>query len=115
MMKTVQAMIVLIFTLIAAGCSTPASIYGLAADERSMTAIAADTAISAAIQETILKESDMKVLDISAYCFNGNAYLVGEYDKEVQKEKAVRIAKNTNGVKHVEARLFPKKQNDAAG
>lgn len=112
-MKASDTMIVLIMTAMVAGCSTSGVIYDLAADERSATAIVSDNVIKTAIQGSLLEDREMKILDISVYCYNGFVYLIGEYDRDVQKEKAVRIARSTKGVKHVEARLFPKKHNDA--
>lgn len=106
-------LIMLIMTGMVAGCSTSGVIYDLAADERSATAIVSDNVIKTAIQGSLLEDREMKILDISVYCYNGSVYLVGEYDKDAQREKAVKIAKSTKGVKQVEARLFPKRHNDA--
>jgi len=114
-MKTINMIITFFIALIVAGCSASGMIYDLAADERSVTAIASDSVITSTIQKSILEAGDMKILDISVYCYNGHVYLVGEYDKIAQKEKAAKIAKSTSGVKQVDVRLFPKKQNDACG
>jgi hyperosmotically inducible periplasmic protein len=113
--KTINMIVAFFTALIVAGCSPSGMIYDIAADERSVTAMASDSVITSTIQKSILEADDMKILDISVYSYNGQVYLVGEYDKTAQKEKAAKIAKSTSGVKHVEVRLFPKKQIDACG
>lgn len=114
-MKTARMIIAFFIVLTVAGCSASGVIYDIAADERDVTAMASDSVITSSIQKSILEAGDLKIMDISVYCYNGHVYLVGEYEKIAQKEKATKIAKSTNGVKQVEVRLFPKKQNDACG
>jgi len=94
------------------GCST---VYGVAVDERKTGVIVSDGKIKAAIQKAFLEDSDIKFLDISVYCYKGQVYLVGEYDRVLQKEKAVKISEGLEGVKSVQTYLLPKKKNDPCG
>ncbi|MGA9176821.1 MAG: BON domain-containing protein [Desulfobacterales bacterium] len=59
--------------------------------------------------------SALNSLDLSVECYKGHVYLVGEYDKPVQKERAVKIAKNVTGVDKVTSYLLPKNRNDICG
>jgi hyperosmotically inducible protein len=54
-------------------------------------------------------------MDISTYCYNGNVYLVGEYDKLEQKNQATRLAAQVPGVKSVTDHFLPKKKDEACG
>lgn len=61
-------------------CFPHGIIYGAAVDERKATTIATDKEITATIQKTFVEDGTIKVLDISSYCYDGNVFLVGEYD-----------------------------------
>jgi hyperosmotically inducible protein len=111
-MRKISAIIHLLLFMIITGCGT---IYGVAVEERKASTIAADTTITTTIGKRFLEDSDMKVFDVSAYCYNGHVYLVGEYDSAKQKEKAVEIAKGVEGVKSVQTYILPKKKDDTCG
>jgi len=98
--------------LVIVGCGT---IYGVAVEERRASVIAADAKITAAIQKGFLEDSDIKSLDISAYCYNGDVYLVGEYDRSPQKERAIIVAKGIEGVRSVHMYIPQKKKGDTCG
>jgi hyperosmotically inducible protein len=98
--------------LVIVGCGT---LYGVAVEERKTGTIAADAKIAAAIPKGFLEDSDVKALDISAYCYNGNVYLVGEYGKAPQKETAITIAKGIEGVRSVHTYILLKKKSDKCG
>jgi len=101
-----------ILLLIASGCGT---IYSAAVDERNVSTIADDTTIKGAIVKKFIDDDQIKSLDISTGCYRGHVYLVGEYDKAVQKERAIKIAKSVEGVKSVTTYLLPKKKGDLCG
>lgn len=111
-MKKYIVIIHFLLLLVIVGCGT---LYGVAVEERKTGAIAADAKIAVAIQKGFLEDSDVKALDISAYCYNGNVYLVGEYDKAPQKEKAITIAKGVEGVRSVHTYILLKKKTDKCG
>jgi hyperosmotically inducible periplasmic protein len=108
-MKKHIMIIHLLLLLAIVGCGT---IYGVAVEERKASVIAADTKITTTIQKKFLEDSDVKALDISAYCYNGDVYLVGEYDRAPQKEKAITVAKGVEGVRSVSTYILPKKKDD---
>jgi len=107
--------IYLLLLLFIFGCSPYGTIYGVAVDERKATTIASDKRITAAIEKAFLEDGTIKVLDISPYCYDGNVYLVGEYDNMVQKERAEKLANNVEGVKSVQTYLLSKKKGDSCG
>lgn len=111
-MKKHIVIIHFLLLLVIVGCGT---LYGVAVEERKPGTIAADAKIAAAIQKKFLEDSDVKALDISAYCYNGNVYLVGEYDRSPQKERAITIAKGIEGVRSVRTYILPKKKGDKCG
>lgn len=115
MRKLIIVIGVLSLLSLCCGCSPYGSIYSVAADEREAGAIVSDTKITAMIQKAFVEDRDVKVLDISVYCYNGNVYLVGEYDQARQKEQAVKIAGAAEGVKSVKTHLLPKRKDAICG
>jgi hyperosmotically inducible periplasmic protein len=111
-MKKHIVIIHFLLLLVIVGCGT---LYGVAVEERKTGTIAADAKIAAAIQKGFLEDSDVKALDISAYCYNGNVYLVGEYDRAPQKERAITIAEGIEGVRSVHTYILLKKKSDKCG
>ena len=107
-------MILSVFVLFVVNCGC-ATIYKTAVDERSVSTIASDTRIKAEILEGFVKDDTIKTLDISAACFDGHVYLAGEYETEKQKNRAIEVAKKTDGVKDVTTYLLRKKKDDSCG
>ncbi len=115
MKKLITIIGVLLLLSLVCGCSPYGSIYSVAADEREPETIVSDAKITAMIQKKFVEDPDIKVLDISVYCYKGNVYLVGEYDQAQQKERAVKIAETTEGVKSVKTHLLPKRKDAICG
>jgi len=111
-MKKIIIIPFLIFLLAVSGCGT---IYSTAVDERNVSTIASDTAIKGEIVKKFYDDDKIKSLDISTGCYRGHVYLVGEYDTVDQKNRAIKIAKSVEGVKHVTTYLLPKKKGDPCG
>ncbi len=105
-----RILLITILAIMTAGCGT---IYKAAMDERSLSQQTADASISAAIMSAYLDDDDVSVLGIEPYTFAGDVYLVGEYENTKQKNKAVSIARNTDGVKNVTTYFLPKKVDPA--
>ncbi|MFC1533202.1 BON domain-containing protein [Thermodesulfobacteriota bacterium] len=61
------------------------------------------------------KDKQVKILDISTYCYDGNVYLVGEYENPIQKRQALKLAKGVEGVKSVTGHFLPKRKGDLCG
>jgi hyperosmotically inducible protein len=103
---------ILILGFLTTGCTT---IYKSAADQRSVGKQYDDQKITMAIRERFLNDEKIKYFDISTYCYNGHVYLVGEYDTEDQKNQAVKLAKEVEGVKSVTDYFLPKREDNTCG
>ena len=100
-------MCLLILTFLQTGCGTA---YKIARDERSLSTQYRDEQITMAIRQKFMDDKSIDYLDISTYCYKGNVYLVGEYDKPDQKSKAIKLAKVVDGVKSVTGHFLPEKK-----
>ena len=123
MKNIIKIILFMIFPLLFYGCSTilttaAEQIYVTAIDQRNLKTILDDTAIKLTIINKFHDDehiSALNTLDLSIECYQGNVYLVGEYDKPVQKARAIEIAKSIQGVKKVATYLLPKNKNDICG
>ena len=104
--------LILILGFLMTGCTT---IYKSAVDERSVGKQYDDEKITMDIRQKFLGDEKVKYFDVSTYCYNGHVFLVGEYDTAVQKNQAVKLAKEVKGVKSVTDYFLPKKDNDTCG
>ena len=104
--------VILISGILITGCTT---IYKSAVDERSLGEQYDDQKITMAIRQKFMDDPKIKYFDISTYCYNGHVYLVGEYDTVDQKNQAVKLAKEVEGVKSVTDYFLPKKEDDTCG
>jgi hyperosmotically inducible protein len=94
-----------------AGTAVVYEVATVAVDERKVGVLFSDQSIDVEIKNTYFKDDVTNLRHISPHCFNGCVYLVGEYETEQEKEKAVAIAKSVKGVKSVEPYLLPKVNN----
>jgi len=60
-----------------------------------------DTAISAKIKASLIKDQELKAFEIHVETEQGIVHLTGTVDTSLQKANAVRIAKTTENVKDV--------------
>ncbi len=84
--------------------------YGLYEDERSLSTIADDTALVAAVKGRLMDEHFGEGFSASVYCFKGHVFLVGYVAPNFRK-RAVDIAKSTGGVQKVTSYWFAKDQD----
>jgi len=84
-------------------------------DERNVKTIANDTKIKGKILAEFIDDDTVKTLDISASCYEGRVYLIGEYDIVKQKDRAIEIARNIEGVESVTTYLLPKNEDSPCG
>ncbi|MDH3393601.1 MAG: BON domain-containing protein [Desulfobulbaceae bacterium] len=110
--RIVHSVVISLLLMMLSGCTT---IYSAAVDQRNIKTIAADTKIKVAIEKSFFDDKSIKVLDISAFVYDGHAYLTGEYDTSSQKKRAIAIANGTEGVKDVTTYLLAKKSGDFCG
>ncbi|MBW1766719.1 MAG: BON domain-containing protein [Deltaproteobacteria bacterium] len=99
-------------TIMVSGCTI---VYTTVMDERNVKTIASDTKIKGNILAKFIDDNTIKALDISASCYEGRVYLIGEYETIKQKERAIEIAKNIEGVKTVTTYLLSKKKDGPCG
>lgn len=111
MQRLRNALIIGVLTVAAAvvpGCIT---IYKTAVDVRDAETIAADTKIKLKILDRFVDDEKIKTLDIFTACYEGDVYLVGQYEDPAQKTRAVKIANGVEGVKSVTTHMLPKKED----
>ncbi|MDO9567621.1 MAG: BON domain-containing protein [Candidatus Desulfaltia sp.] len=112
-MKNYFAVILcLALLVIGSGCAT---IYGTAVDERNVRTVAGDIKIKTTILQKFIEDDVVKTFAIDIACYYGHVYLIGEYDAEKQKNRAIKIAGNVEGVKDVTTYLLEKKDGDPCG
>ena len=104
--------IILILAILTTGCTT---IYKSAVDKRSVGEQYDDEKITMDIRKKFTDDEKIKYFDISTYCYNGHVYLVGEYDRVDQKNQAVKLAREVEGVKSVTDYFLPKKKDETCG
>ena len=89
--------------------------YDAAVTDRKVETYAKDESIEAEIASKIIADDTAKFLDVSIFCYTGNVYLVGEYETEKQKERAITIAKGVQGVTSVSTYMLPKREVKGCG
>jgi hyperosmotically inducible protein len=112
MRKYLFTLICFILLAVVSGCTT---IYKTAVDERSIGTIARDTKIKTVILKRFIDDKNIKTLDIFAASYDGNVYLIGEYETLRQKNEAVEIARGVEGVKNVTTYMLLKKKDGPCG
>ena len=103
--------LVLGLALLITGCP-PKTIYEAAVDERSVGQQAKDTEIKAKILKDFAGDDTVKTLNFSVYCFDSHVYLVGQKETSAEEERAIEIAKNTEGVRSVSTYVLQEKGED---
>ena len=88
----------LLLILFTPGCTT---IYGAAVDERNVETIASDHKIKANILKAFSDDKTVGVLDFSVSSYEGHVFLIGEYETQAQKNRAIQIARNQQGVNNL--------------
>jgi hyperosmotically inducible protein len=63
--------------MVLSGCGTA---YKVAVDKRSLGTQATDEKITMNVRNKLGEDDALKSLSFSTYCYEGNVYLVGEYD-----------------------------------
>jgi hyperosmotically inducible protein len=90
-------------------------VYDAAVTDRKVETYAKDESIEAEIASRMIADDTAKFLDVSAFCYTGNVYLVGEYETEKQKARAISIAKGVKGVTSVSTYMLPKREVKGCG
>jgi hyperosmotically inducible periplasmic protein len=115
MKRSISLLLMLIFIALS-GCAVGGAVFyevaAIAVDERKIGVLLSDEGIEAKIEDAFLNDEVANLRSISPFCFNGCVYLVGEYATKQDKEKAITVARDVEGVKSVEAYLLPKANDD---
>lgn len=106
------AVVVFVFVSSSLGCYTA---YKTARDPRSVGVQATDQKITTKIQGKLAGEEGLAVFDIAVQVYYGHVYLVGEYGDEGDRKTAVRLARETEGVKGLSTYLLPKRDVEGCG
>jgi hyperosmotically inducible protein len=98
-----------------AAVSACGTAYKVAVDKRNLGTQAKDEQITMNIRSKLGEDETLKSLSFSTYCYEGQVYLVGEYDNPKQRTQAVKLAKEVEGVKSVKDHFLAKKKGDTCG
>ncbi|EPR44326.1 transport-associated protein [Desulfovibrio sp. X2] len=92
----------------ACGNLTPVgAVYNTAVDERSYAQQSQDRGIRTSIESDYATDSDVSYFGISVFVYLNDVYLVGTYDNAQEKDRAIQIARGTDGVRRVYTYLLP--------
>ena len=77
------------------------TIYEAAVDERKVGTIASDKTIEVKILKKLSDGESGDLIDVSVTSYNGDVFLVGEYENSTQKNRFLNSAKSVEGVRSV--------------
>lgn len=72
----------------------------------------ADRALTFEIQGRLAAERSLDAMDMNVYAYHGHVYLVGVFDREEQKRRAVEIAVESVGEERLTTYLLPEMEDD---
>ncbi|MGE4292902.1 MAG: BON domain-containing protein [Desulfovibrio sp.] len=105
-----QVFVKFLFAALLLAAISGCTVYKAAMDERSLGQIYDDEQITFLIDKELLADKDVNYLDYKAFTYLGRVYLVGEYESDVQRTKAIRIARDVEGVRSVTTYMLPKQE-----
>ncbi|MBU1042157.1 MAG: BON domain-containing protein [Proteobacteria bacterium] len=105
----------LLFALAMTSLSGCGTIYKASVDERDVGTFADDSRIESSVRARIINDPVVKLRDLSVNSYLGTVYLVGEFDADQQKMRAVRLAREVDGVRRVTIIPFQKQVDPTCG
>lgn len=111
MNKTIRVLTALSLTLFLSGCiavvagGAAAGGYYAGKDERTAKQIAKDSRITSAVKTALIREDDIKALDINVDTRSNHVTLNGHVASSEQEQLAIKIARGTKGVTGVTSKL----------
>jgi hyperosmotically inducible periplasmic protein len=108
MKKFLLFLVIALVALYTAGCST---IYEAAVDERNVSTIASDKVIEVKILKKMADVKSGDLVDVSVTSYQGNVFLVGEYENLAQKNRFLSAAKSIEGVRSVKSYFLQADKN----
>lgn len=94
------------------GCGT---IYKASVDERDVGTFVDDGRIESTVRARFVQDSQVKLRDVSVNSYRGHVYLVGEFEGDAQKARAVRLTQGVTGVGKVTVVPFAKRDDPTCG
>lgn len=94
------------------GCDT---MYKAAVDERDVGTFVDDGRIESTVRARLVQDSLVKLRDISVNSYRGQVYLVGEFESDAQKMRAVKLTQGVSGVGRVTVVPFQKRDDPTCG
>lgn len=107
------ALALLLVLIPASGCNPVLEGYKYATDPRESSVLAKDKEIANTILARYADDQSVGVLAIEPSSYVGVVYLTGDYETTAQRDRAVSLARNVDGVKAVKTYLLP--QQDVQG
>ncbi|MUM77760.1 BON domain-containing protein [Pseudodesulfovibrio sp. F-1] len=114
-MRRTVSLCVLLGLVVAVMLMPGCTVYDVAVEERNLGDWTSDKNISYAIERAYLNDELVRYLDFDAFCYEGQVFVVGQYESRDQVKRAVSIAEGTKGVRSVTTYVMPKKTRDDCG
>ncbi len=112
MPRLILCLLCLITLVGLSGCGT---IYRASVDERDLGTFVDDGRIESSVRARIINDPMVKLRDLSVNSYHGTVYLVGEFDADQQKMRAVKLAREVDGVRRVTVVPFQKRDDPSCG
>ncbi|WP_321402751.1 BON domain-containing protein [Maridesulfovibrio sp.] len=85
--------------------------YAISTDERGFQTIIEDEMLETSIQGDILNTAGLNIMDLSTYAYNGNVYVIGEYDEKEDFKRIRKIVRKKKNVNSLTTYLFAEDEN----
>jgi hyperosmotically inducible protein len=94
------------------GCGTA---YKAAVDQRDVGTFVDDGRIESSVRALYVNDNIVKLRDVSVNSYLGTVYVVGEFESDTQKMRAVKLARQVDGVRKVTIVPFTKRDDPTCG
>ena len=112
-MRRVLILLTCLFLLpLLTGCGT---MYKAAVDQRDVGTFVDDGRIESSVRALYINDGLVKLRDVSVNSYLGTVYVVGEFESDPQKMRAVKLARQVDGVRKITVVPFAKRDDPACG
>ena len=112
MRRLILILLCLCLPLRRTGCGTR---YKAAVDERDLGTFVDDGRIESSVRARFVNDDTVKLRDLSVNSYLGTVYVVGEFESDRQKMRAVKLAREVTGVRKVSVVPFQKREDPTCG
>jgi hyperosmotically inducible periplasmic protein len=112
MRRNILTLLCLFLLACLTGCGT---MYKAAVDERDIGTFVDDGRIESSVRARFISDDTVKLRDVSVNSYLGTVYIVGEFEGDSQKMRAVKLAREVSGVRKVSVVPFPKRDDPTCG